>query len=447
LLSERKALHFAVRDNTKANNTTVQMKYDVIIVGAGAAGLMAAYELTKNGKSVLLLEARDRIGGRIYTIPAHGFSRDVEAGAEFIHGQAALTVELLKKAQMKYQEMEGVMYQLERGELVKRDFFDHEWQIMIQELEDVKYDMPFYQFLNQKFPKDNYPEFFEGIRKFVEGYNAADMKDVSTMALKEEWTREEEPRQYRPLLGYGELVSYLHENILEQNGMFALRHCVSEIIWQKDSIRIKTNQLDFVSSKILVTVPISLLQNGSIRFTPAIPEYESAARDFGYGAIIKFLIEFKNVFWETQAARKYPNLKFVFSDAAIPTWWSQLPTRNTLLTGWLGGPRVREMNLDKQSLFEKALLSLAYIFDEPAEKIQEHIHHWHIENWLDDPFALGAYSYPKIQSESAKALINTPLLNTLFFAGEALHAGPATGTVEAAFASGKEAARKIMKAF
>jgi monoamine oxidase len=423
------------------------MKYDVIIVGAGATGLMAAYELTKKRKSVLLLEARDRIGGRIYTITANGFSNNVEAGAEFIHGQAALTLGLLKKANMQYEEMDGVMYQLERGELVTRDFFDHEWQVMIGELENVKYDMPFHQFLNQKFPKENYPEFFEGIRKFVEGYNAADMKDVSTIALKEEWTQEEEPRQYRPIRGYGELVSYLHEKILEQNGMFALRHCVSEIVWQKDAVRIKTNQLDFVSSKILVTVPISVLQKGSIRFTPAIPEYESGARDFGYGAIIKFLIEFKDVFWETQAARKYSNLKFIFSDAAIPTWWSQLPSRSTLLTGWLGGPPVREMNLDKQSLFEQALLSLGYIFDEPAEKIQKQIHHWHIENWLDDPFALGAYSYPRIETEDAKALINTPLLYSLFFAGEALHAGPATGTVEAAFASGKEAARKILDSF
>src|SRR5690242_18831645 len=110
------------------------MKYDVIIVGAGAAGLMAAYELTRQNKSVLIVEARDRIGGRIYTIDNESFTSPVEAGAEFIHGEATLTFSMLKKAGESYHEITGEMYQLDRGELIQRNFFDEEWPVMMEHL-------------------------------------------------------------------------------------------------------------------------------------------------------------------------------------------------------------------------------------------------------------------------------------------------------------------------
>jgi monoamine oxidase len=421
------------------------MRYDVIIIGAGAAGLIAAYELTRQKKSVLILESRDRVGGRIYTIQNERFTSPIEAGAEFIHGEATLTFSLLKKAGIRHDEINGEMYQLERGELIQRNFFDEEWPVMIDELSKVKYDMPFFQFLNQTFPRENYPEFFEGIQKFVEGYNAADMHEVSTLALKKEWTQDEDQTQYRPRNGYGALVSYLHDQILLQKGLFALSHTVTDIEWARDPVEVRTNLLDFRSTCVLVTVPISILQDQAIRFTPEIPEYQKAASNFGFGAIIKFIFEFRERYWEQSAPRKYERMKFIFSDAAIPTWWSQLPDTRPVLTGWIGGPGVHELGKDPRALFEKAILSLAYIFNDSTGNIKNQIRAHHIENWLTDRYSRGAYSYPKIGSDHAKKLLNTPINNMLFFAGEALNQGPATGTVEAAFASGKEAAEKILK--
>src|SRR5688572_19747629 len=99
------------------------MKYDCIIIGAGAAGLIAANKLSKAGKQVLLLEARSRAGGRIYTLSPPGFSRYIESGAEFIHGDLPLTSSLLRKANIPYTEMYGGMYQLENGDLQEYDFF------------------------------------------------------------------------------------------------------------------------------------------------------------------------------------------------------------------------------------------------------------------------------------------------------------------------------------
>ncbi|HZG01862.1 MAG TPA: FAD-dependent oxidoreductase, partial [Chitinophagales bacterium] len=72
--------------------------YDVIVIGAGASGLVAARELTKHGKKVCILEARDRVGGRIHTARINGFTKPIELGAEFIHGELPLTMSLLKEA-------------------------------------------------------------------------------------------------------------------------------------------------------------------------------------------------------------------------------------------------------------------------------------------------------------------------------------------------------------
>ena len=421
------------------------MKFDCIIIGAGAAGLMAAYELVKKKKHILILEARDRIGGRIYTLLPNGFSTSVQAGAEFIHGETPLTSQLLKAASMRSVETEGEMYQLKRGELLHRDFFENEWEVLLDELEEVKSDMHFVKFLNDRFPKEKHPDFHESIQKFVEGYNAADMNEVSTLALKKEWSADENPTQYRPVGGYGNMIEHIANTIQKQNGILRLSQQVTEVQIKSGRAEVITASGDrFESEHVIVTIPVSLLQKGNIKFTPPLPRYEAAANGIGFGAVIKFLFEFKEPLWENSSSRSFPKMQFAFSDAAIPTWWSQLPDRRPLLTGWLGGPGVKEIRQDKDFLFDKATLSLAYILNMSQEEIQKQIQAWHIENWLTDPLSLGAYSYAKMESEEARKILREPVENILFFGGEALSEEAATGTVESALSSGKEIAEKIL---
>lgn len=421
------------------------MKFDCIIIGAGAAGLMAAYELVKKKKHILILEARDRIGGRIYTLLPNGFSTSAQAGAEFIHGEAKLTSKLLKAAAMRSVETEGEMYQLRRGQLIQRDFFDNEWEVLLEELENVKSDMPFVKFLNDKFPKEKYPDFYESIQKFVEGYNAANMNDVSTLALKKEWSANENPKQYRPVGGYGNLMNYMAETIKKQDGILRLSQQVTEVQIKSGRAEVTTatgNQ--FESESVVITIPVSLLQKGSIKFTPALPQYEAAAKDIGFGSVIKFLFEFKEPLWENSSSRSFTKMQFAFSDAAVPTWWSQLPDKRSLLTGWLGGPGVKELKQDKDFLFDKATLSIAYILNMPQQEIHKQIQAWHIENWLVDQFSFGAYSYAKMETNEARKILREPVENVLYFGGEALSDEAATGTVESALSSGKEIAEKIL---
>jgi monoamine oxidase len=429
-------------------NITVMIKTSTncLVVGAGAAGLMAAYELANAGHSVIVLEARDRIGGRICTLPAKHFSFPVETGAEFIHGDLPITSALLKGAGMNQYPMEGNMYQLEKGKVMQTDPFNDTWDQMLTELKKLEDDMPMAEFLRKKFPIERYTGLHNQIRKFVEGYNAADITRASALALRDEWAQEEDPVQYRPVGGYTKLMEFLLSQILAHGGEIFLSDAVREIEWKAGEVNITTNSGKVHSaSKAFITIPIPVLCQSAMKFTPTTPDYLAVAKNIGIGGVIKFLFEFNSTFWNEHIQRKFSKFQFLFTDASIPTWWSQLPQAVPLLTGWLGGPAVEKILDQQHDLFEKAIQSIAYILDCPSQKVTDEIKAWHIENWHTDPFALGAYSYATIETKKAKALLTKPLMDTLYFAGEAMYEGPHTGTVEAALTSGQRVAHLALK--
>ena len=110
------------------------MKTDVIIIGAGASGLMAARELSKAGKKVLILEARDRIGGRIWPLDENEFGYPAQGGGEFVHGKAAVTKALLKEAGLTYSPMGGEVWTVRNGEPTKSDFGMPDQDLLHQKL-------------------------------------------------------------------------------------------------------------------------------------------------------------------------------------------------------------------------------------------------------------------------------------------------------------------------
>jgi monoamine oxidase len=423
-----------------------KMKTNCIIIGAGAAGLMAAVELSKPDNRVLVLEARHRVGGRIYTIPKNNFSRFVESGAEFVHGDLPLTASLLKHAGSTLRSMEGKMYQVYDGKFAQEDFFSEEWELLLRELKKIKDDVTFLAFLQEKFPGEKYATLKEHVLRFVEGYNLADSRKASALALRKEWTEDEDPVQYKPKGGYNTLVHHLMDKASSQGVTIQLSKIVTSVEWSRGNVKVKTSDgLSYEADQALITVPIGVLQRETIRFSPSISRHISASKKIGFGSVVKFLLEFREPFWEKQTSRKMPSLRFIFSDAPVPTWWSQLPDKMPLLTGWLGGPRVEELNESEDQLFNRAASSLAYLFGCTEKFINDQLVAWRIDNWLPDPYSCGAYSYVTLESPSAKKILNTPVEETLFFAGEALDEGPHTGTVEAALASGREAAVKILK--
>lgn len=418
------------------------MSHSIVIVGAGAAGLMAACKLSEQGHQVTVVEARDRIGGRIHTLQ-EGFSSPVEAGAEFIHGELPLTQQLLTKAGAAATPMSGRPYQVYNGEISQEEPFDSQWNMLMAALAGLQSDTDIATFLNEHFPREQYEDLHHTVFGFVEGYDAADAHKASAFALRGEWSESEEATQYHIPGGYVRIIRYLFDEITKAGGKIILSSPVKEVRWATGRATvITTRDLTLEAEKVIVTIPLGVLQHGDIRFVPAIKNL-AAVNDIGFGGIVKFLFEFKHAFWEDHAARKMKKAGFIFSDAFVPTWWTQLPDKMPLLTGWLGGPKTSSISHRQEDLFEEALKSLAYIFNYPEKNIRDEIRAWHIADWVTDPYSRGAYGYAMVKTPEARVRLSTPIADTIYFAGEALYEGTAMGTVEAALTSGETVAKQI----
>ncbi len=209
------------------------IKTEILIIGAGASGLAAAYELSLVNKKIIVLEARDRTGGRIHSINDNSFTQIAEAGAEFIHGKLPVTLNLLKKAGIKHHAVKGKMWRIEKGEINKSENFIVGWKKIMSSLRELKTDMPITQFLNQHFAGEKDKALRESVLKFVEGYDAADAEKASSFALRDEWESEDDDNEERIDKGYIELINFLADEIKKKDNDIFLSRTVTSISWQK----------------------------------------------------------------------------------------------------------------------------------------------------------------------------------------------------------------------
>lgn len=430
---------------------------EVIIIGAGAAGLMAAKELSDAGLSVCVLEARDCIGGRIHTIRESNIGILAEGGAEFIHGNLEITLNLLKEAGIDKQEITGEFWNVINGQWTQENDFFNNAHLVIEHLENLKEDISISDFLKQFFIDEKYERLRKSLTSYVEGYYSGKAERTSAKAFLEEWMSEDE-QQYQPAGGYGEMINYLAESCRKAGVIIQLSAVVKEIIWQKGHAEvIDTEGKSLVASKVIVTVPLGVWlaaknSKGAIVYSPALRSKAEAVKEMGFGDVIKVLIEFENIFWEDNAIIQQTKtdthrLHMVLSDMSIPTWWTQSPIHTPLLTGWLSGPKAQEMKNDNdEQILLQSLNSLSHIFKIDSNDLKKKMRWWKVFNWSNDPFTRGSYSYSTLHTAKARTVVMEPVENTLFFAGEALYEGPEMGTVEAALISGLKVSSKILLA-
>jgi monoamine oxidase len=190
-------------------------------------------------------------------------------------------------------------------------------------------------------------------------------------------------------------------------------------------------------------VPLPLVS--AIALPAAARQRAAATADIGFGNVVKILLRFATPWWTAHRGAGLGDLSFLISDATIPTWWTQYPADHAVLTGWFAGPRAdRASSLAESDFIAMGLASLAEIFALPLECIGRELVASRAINWSGDPFARGAYSYATPKTRAAQAALSEPDGSAIFFAGEALYAGPDMGTVEAALASGLETAQRIL---
>lgn len=438
--------------------------YDVAILGAGAAGLAAAAELSAAGKhSVLVLEARDRIGGRMWTVREPGLPIPLELGAEFIHGRATATFDVLSAGGVSAIDATESHWMRSGNGLTRMNeaLFKEIRQALVRSGVARRKDVPFAELLANAGRYGLSPKGKRFAQMMVEGFDAADPALVSARSIAEEWRSggATDAPQFRPAGGYGAVVNALARR-LGGNARLQLRSVVREIHWKPGHIEINGTFLDkpfrVTAARIIVTLPLGVLQAtettpGIVRFSPALQAKRSALEKLAAGPVIKACMRFASAFWETLDDERYAEASFFHAAGAkFPTFWTALPWRVPMLVAWAGGPRAAHLsNRSPEEVIDEAVASLDTVFGLKRSRrggskaqLQDTWHH----DWQADPYARGAYSYVVAGGESARAQLAKPIDGTLFFAGEATDTKGEAGTVAGALQSGKRAARELIKA-
>jgi len=416
---------------------------------------MAAHSLVKAGKNVIVLEARNRCGGRIHTLHHELFFKEAELGAEFVHGDLPLTLGLLKEAGIELAPSGGQMWHYKDGKFIEEGLFNEDWDLLAKKLKKIEKDISINQFLEAEFPGEKYRELKTSVRRFASGYDTADPDLASTFALRDEWLNDDEGAQHRIKGGYGPMIDYLEAEIRNAGGAIILNSVVKEIDWRRGYTKaVTTDGYVYEAEKLLLALPLGVLKatrpaQAAISFNPPITGQMAAINKMGYGGVIKILLEFDELFWEdhqTEAlvGKSLKNMGFVLSDEEIPTWWTQVPQKVPVLTGWLGGlPAIAKKNMTDEELLQQSLKSVSNIFNRNIDELKGRLVAYHIANWTNDPFALGSYAYDTVGADAQRKILNLPVEDTIYFAGEYLYAGPVMGTVEAALTSGRDVAAKM----
>ncbi len=427
-----------------------QNKVDVVIIGAGAAGMMAALEVVLTGKSVAVIDAENRTGGRTHTIIDSRFEKPVELGAEFVHGDLPLTLQLFKKAGIRKYKTGGDVWQSKSGELKKQQEFITDYDALVEKMKALKQDVSVAEFMKQHLPGVGFEELRFTLKNYVQGYYAGDIDKASTYALYEELTGGEDVA-YRVEGGYQTLVAYLENECRRKGVAFHLDEKVNEVKWTPSGVEVITSKGLHHSKKVLVTVSMGVLQAEAIRFTPALPEKMVAAKSLGFGHVVKINLQFTDAFWKDRSVTKGKNLNkmnFLFSEQSIPTWWTQHPHQEALLVGWLGGPPALHFRHHmEEEVVQNALQSLSIIFSIDISFLRKKLKGFCWRDWSADENYYGAYSYNVVNGDSFIKTLLEPVEATLYFAGEGLHPGNEIGTVEAALASGRDVAHQLIASF
>ena len=418
-----------------------------LVIGAGAAGLIAARELARAGKTVTIVEARDRCGGRIYPLPAEEFGYPAEGGPEFVHGAAPVTRAIIREAGLSLLPRGGTRWSTRTGSLLPDEPAVAHWDRFYQALEAVTVDLSIAEFLETHFAGAQYDALRRSVTRTVEGYDAADPRRISTVALRDEWMARDDGEHGRIAEGHGALIAYLESEYRRYGGKILLGAPVAAVDETPAGIAARCRDgTVFEADAAILTLPPPLLSDVALPHA-ARERAAAAAADIGYGNVVKILLRFASKWWVDRGGQDLKDLSFLISDATVPTWWTQYPAAYPVLTGWYAGPKAdRVSSLTETELVEMGLASLAEIFGLSLDDITKDLVASRAINWGNDPFARGAYSYATTKTREAQSAMRDPEGGRIFFAGEALYAGPDMGTVEAALASGLETAQMILAA-
>lgn len=432
-----------------------EVNVDVAIVGGGAAGLMAARTLGRAGRSVVLLEARHRLGGRIHSIVDPRSPVAIELGPEFVHGTPRITAALLAEYGAATFARAGTAFELDaNGTLVaaQDDPFERAAAVLRRGKNAAANETVAALLARETTPAGRRDAAVAA--RLVGGFDAADPARASAREIAEEWASDAATgEQSRPAGGYGPLVAHLARTLDRERVRLHLGAVVDAIAWSVGGVEVNARLRGathvFRAKRAIVTVPAGVLQaaneSGAIVFEPALPpSVANALAHVAMGPVLKVILRFRTRFWERVAEGRFADGAFFSSAGAFPTVWTQLPQRAPLLTAWAGGPAAAALaHFDRDALAALALDGAGALFG--TEAAADECEAAYVYDWQRDPFARGAYSYVLAGGDGARRELGAPLARSaLVIAGEATAPGGEGGTVAGALQSGERAANSVL---
>jgi monoamine oxidase len=306
-------------------------------------------------------------------------------------------------------------------------------------------------------------------RNYVEAFNAADGDRISIASLAQQQCAEDAidaDRLFRIAEGYAELTNFLSAQFARAGGELVLGAPVRTIEWSRGAVRIETSGAagaarELRAKRALITVPLGVLNFGSIEFLPAPAEILGAARRLAMGEVARTTLVFERPFWTERRENSIPrtvqrslaDLSFLFTPGETPpTWWTPSPESAPMLTAWMGGPRAGLLlksiaaSGNRDGWLRQCLATLSKVFQISSSEMERMLSSWHMHDWTRDEFSRGAYSYVPAGALEAPAKLTIPVEDTLYFAGEHTDLTGHWGTVHAALGSGARAAAQILSA-
>ena len=432
---------------------------DVLVLGAGVSGLAAAGRLAQAGCTVRVLEARDRVGGRILTRHGGDWPVPVELGAEFVQGRIPALFALAHQTGLPVVELDGSRWQARAGKVAQPEKFLRRLREIMSRLPDLGplEDQSFEQFLAGQLTDESLVEASGVARSWVESYDAAYPDRLSVRFLVRERRAEariDGDRVFRLVTGYDGVPQALQAHISPDRGRVHLETVATEVHWTPGAVAVDardplgTPRGPFSARRLVVALPLGVLQAPptepfTVRFTPPLAQKQEAMRGLEMGHVVKLVFAFKERFWERTFADELGFL--VTSDEPFRGWWTGYPVYAPVLIAWAGGPAADALaGLAAQERVDRALDSLARLMRVPRAVVDRQMVAWDTHDWAADPFARGAYSYVRVGGIEAQAVFAGPVENTLFFAGEATELDGHQATVHGALFAGQRAADEVL---